>query len=140
MSEILLVTRLLLDFGLLVLIWIVQLIIYPGFAYYTQDQLLIWHSKYTTFITIIVMPLMLGQLALYSIQLFLHIDVYVLIIWVLIVLIWSATFLQAVPLHNKIAQNKNKNNIIVNKLIKINWLRTVLWTMVFAFSVLSAIF
>jgi len=37
--------RLLFDFGLLVLIWLVQLVIYPSFLYYEQDNLKRWHEN-----------------------------------------------------------------------------------------------
>ena len=39
--------RLLLDFGLMVLIWIVQLVIYPGLCYYKSEDLGNWHKIYT---------------------------------------------------------------------------------------------
>ena len=50
------------DFGLLVLIWMVQLVVYPGFKYYQRERLLEWHARYTSRISYIVGPLMLGQL------------------------------------------------------------------------------
>ncbi|MFT7429007.1 MAG: hypothetical protein ACI9IZ_001504, partial [Nonlabens sp.] len=36
--------QLLVDFGLVVLIWIVQLIIYPSFLYYGSKTLNKWHK------------------------------------------------------------------------------------------------
>ena len=62
--------RLLFDFGLLVLIWLVQLVIYPSFLYYEQDNLKRWHEKYTQKITYVVLPLMMGQLIITTIHLF----------------------------------------------------------------------
>ena len=55
--------RLLLDFGLMVLIWIVQLVIYPGLCYYKNEDLGKWHKIYTQRIGVIVGPLMIAQLA-----------------------------------------------------------------------------
>jgi len=55
--------RLVVDFCLVVLIWLVQLIIYPSFRYMSPEQLAIWHPKYTTLITLVVGPLMLAQVA-----------------------------------------------------------------------------
>ncbi len=43
-----LILRLLFDFGLVVLIWIVQLVIYPGLCYYSETDLLKWHKLYTS--------------------------------------------------------------------------------------------
>ena len=56
------IIRLLVDFGLLVLIWIIQLIIYPSFLFYRAKELITWHKMYTKAIALIVIPLMLGQL------------------------------------------------------------------------------
>ena len=56
--------QLLVDFGLVVLIWIVQLIIYPSFLYYNSNTLSKWHKTYTGRITTIVAPLMIAQIAI----------------------------------------------------------------------------
>ena len=56
------ITRLLLDFGLCILIWMVQLIVYPSFLFFSDNNLFTWHKTYTKAIALIVMPLMLGQL------------------------------------------------------------------------------
>ena len=52
------------SFGLVVLIWLVQVIIYPAFADIAPQRFTRWHAGYTRALTWIVMPLMLGQVAL----------------------------------------------------------------------------
>src|SRR5919112_3032071 len=52
------------SFGLVVLIWLVQIIIYPAFAEIAPDRFARWHAGYTRAVTWIVAPLMLGQVAL----------------------------------------------------------------------------
>ena len=52
----------LVDAGLAILIWMVQLIIYPSFLYYSEENLYAWHQKYTSKIAVIVVSLMLFQL------------------------------------------------------------------------------
>ncbi|MEO1009857.1 MAG: hypothetical protein AAFX53_01035 [Bacteroidota bacterium] len=59
------ILRLLCDFGLVVLIWSVQLIIYPSFQFYNPIELLLWHGIYVHRITYVVLPLMVGQLVFY---------------------------------------------------------------------------
>ncbi len=125
--------RLLFDFGLLVLIWIVQLVVYPSFRYYHREQLLEWHQKYTVRITYVVLPLMLGQLLLSAIQLWLGVSWYTGTSIVTIVLLWGLTFLQFVPLHNKISKADFDENTTL-KLVQKNWLRTFLWTALFCLS------
>ncbi len=40
------IIRLLLDFGLVVLIWMIQGIVYPSFLDYNTENLAVWHRKY----------------------------------------------------------------------------------------------
>ena len=58
------ITRLLLDFGLCILIWMVQLVVYPSFLFFSFNNLFTWHKTYTKAIALIVIPLMLGQLGI----------------------------------------------------------------------------
>ncbi|MFT6745260.1 MAG: hypothetical protein ACJAR8_001821, partial [Bacteroidia bacterium] len=68
--------RLIVDFGLVVLIWMVQLIVYPSFLFYKDTELITWHTKYTPRITKIVAPLMFAQLSLSVFGLFQGITAY----------------------------------------------------------------
>ena len=52
------------SFGLVVLIWLVQVVIYPAFAEIAPEHFTRWHAGYTRAVTWIVAPLMLGQVAL----------------------------------------------------------------------------
>lgn len=122
--------RLLSDFGLVVLIWTVQLIIYPGFRHYQEARLLYWHPKYTGLITIIVAPLMLAQLFVHSLQLFEYNNGYTLLSFILVLLTWILTFIQAVPLHKNLSEGID-TAVSVEKLIRTNWNRTIIWTVLF---------
>ena len=127
--------RLLLDFGLVVLIWLVQLIIYPSFKYISSDTLHNWHDKYSTRISIIVIPLMLGQLGCALMQLGTG-DFLVIVNDLLVASLWVLTFTIFVPMHRRISQNK-ADHFLLNKLAKLNWWRTVLWSLVFLLSLLG---
>lgn len=52
------------NFGLLVLIWPVRLIIYPVFAHIGETGFIAWHRQYMGKITVIVTPLLLLQMLL----------------------------------------------------------------------------
>ena len=129
------ILRLLIDFGLVVLIWIVQRIVYPGFLFYKPDDLIKWHSVYTSRFTFIVMPLMLGQLGISIYQLIIKIELYTVLSLMIIILIWLSTFLQFVPVHNEIHKGKFSHKKL-DSLIKKNWIRTFLWTVLFLYSLL----
>ena len=118
------------DFGLVVLIWLVQLIIYPSFKHVAPDAFVAWHTKYSMLISIVVIPLMFGQVAAVGYQL-----VYTphWATWVsagLVALAWISTFFQAVPLHNLLGAGQDISTHIV-RLIEVNWNRTILWSLVF---------
>ena len=116
--------KLLIDTGLFILIWIVQLVIYPSFLYYSAQDLDRWHAAYTQRISIIVMPLMLGQVIVYGYGLLMDYRSVDIFLCVLIAFNWLVTFLWAVPLHNNIQQSENSIQAR-HKLVRVNWLRTI---------------
>ena len=123
------------DFGLVVLIWLVQLVIYPSFTYYDPKNLVKWHTVYTDRITWIVLPLMVSQLGIAVYEVAVNFSVFHIIHLALILVIWGNTFLQAVPLHRQIANNQNLHQS-VDKLLAVNWVRTVLWSLIFVINML----
>jgi len=127
------ILRLLVDFGLFVLIWIIQLIIYPSFLHYFTENLIPWHRKYTTLIGYIVGPLMILQLVIAVYQTFTALIPYHLISLGIISIVWIYTFLQFVPLHNKISKAEFTDKTLTS-LVNKNWLRTILWTLLFMLS------
>ncbi len=125
--------RILCDFGLFLLIWIVQLVIYPSFLHYTKANLVDWHSKYTARISGIIAPLMIGQLYFAVFQFTKESTTYTIGSLVIIVILWMSTFLKFIPMHTKISINRF-DDALLRQLVKQNWIRTVLWTGVFIWS------
>ena len=130
-------TRMLVDFGLLVLIWLVQLIIYPSFRYISPEHFQSWHNQYTFLISIVVMPLMLGQVACIGIQIINQPNWAVYASAVLVALIWLSTFIQVVPIHNLLTAGQNLP-ANVERLIAMNWPRTIMWSLTFGLSFFKA--
>lgn len=126
--------RLIIDGGMAVLIWMVQLIVYPSFKYCNKNHLVLWHKKYSGRLAVIVIPLMFSQLIISIIQLFEKVDfnnsVYAILVWSL----WLITFVFFVPLHGKIAQGTSTLKTLSSLIIR-NWIRTVLWTLLLILSV-----
>lgn len=122
--------RLICDTGLFVLIWIVQLIIYPSFSYYKHDDLFKWHDTYTKRIAVIVIPLMIGQLITSSIQVYSNPYFYTITSSLLVIGVWLSTFLVFVPLHTNLSK-REEVELSIKKLKLHNWLRTVLWSLIF---------
>jgi hypothetical protein len=126
---------LIIDFGMLVLIWMVQLLIYPGFKYFEHEQLIIWHAKYTRNMTFIVMPLMLIQLLLHSYTTYMGFNLIQLLTLVLVILSWILTFTIFVPLHQKISNNRFEKQDLLH-LDSFNWWRTTIWSVIFVLALL----
>lgn len=128
--------RLLFDTGLVVLIWLIQLVVYPSFLYYGKDNLIKWHKHYTSRLSLIVIPLMFGQLILAVIQLAQFPAIETIVGLSLVIVVWVSTFSQFVPIHNQIFKN-NSTVKLLKQLVKRNWLRTILWTLIFCWSIYS---
>jgi DMSO reductase anchor subunit len=128
--------RLVLDLGLVVLIWMVQLVVYPSFTYFAPVDLIRWHQKYTLRIAYIVIPLMLGQLLVSGFQVYETQTFYSIGSFVMVLSLWVITFSIFVPIHGKIGCNSFTPEDL-RQLEKRNWIRTVLWNLICVWSVLE---
>ena len=117
------------DFALFILIWLVQLVIYPVFHFVSERDFSTWHKIYCKRIAYFVLPLMIAQLfeslaACFFVGTWLE--------WIkliLIILVWLVTFLISAPCHNKLSKF-GKDMIVISKLVLTNWIRTILWSMI----------
>ena len=127
------VCRILIDFGLVVLIWIVQLIIYPSFSHVADKNFHGWHKKYTLKISFIVFPLMVGQFIIYLYQVVAESRFDLSILLLVVLLLWAHTFLIAAPLHRRMEYPGDKANLF-QELVRVNWWRVVGWNLIFLWS------
>lgn len=130
------ILRILFDVGLLVLIWMVQLIVYPSFLYYTHEQLVVWHARYVKQISVIVIPLMFGQTLVSGFQLYQEPSAYTIGSGILVLITWILTFYLFVPRHNAISNSTYTNKTLV-ELVSLNWFRTVFWTLIFLWTLIT---
>ncbi|MGW8195506.1 MAG: hypothetical protein ACWGOX_14705 [Desulforhopalus sp.] len=126
--EYLTVSQLMIDSGLLILIWLVQLIIYPSFRYTKEEYFIIWHARYSGLIALIVTPLMLLQVGIEIMHVFLLTPRWLRI--GIIAAIWISTLSLSVPIHKRL-HTEGKKSELVERLIETNWIRTVLWSILF---------
>ena len=122
--------NLVLSFIAVGLIWTIQLVHYPSMRYISKDKFPAYHNFHSIRISILAMPLMLAELVT-SIMLWYQnfnnaIQTVFLINLIIVVLIWSSTFLIQAPLHNLLSKEKNVDKL--SRLISTNWIRTLLWT------------
>jgi DMSO reductase anchor subunit len=120
----------LVDFGMCVVLWLVQLVIYPSFLRVEPSELVAWHKAYTFRVSFVILPLMLGQLALAILTVLDDASILEWAAFALVIVCWSLTFFVSVPLHRKIEQNDISRETR-QKLITTNWPRTILWSVIF---------
>lgn len=121
-NMILSMVELVVSFGLVVLIWLIQLLHYPSFRFIDQSKFTQFARFHGTRISYIVIPLMLLELAL---GLYFH----HLVIILILISIWLSTFLLQVPSHQKLTKEYSLEQI--ERLISTNWIRTFLWSLKF---------
>ena len=138
-SQIILQISLLFDVGLVVLIWMVQLIVYPSFTYYNPKNLIEWHQKYTTGIAVVVIPLMLTQLVLAIVAVFYQPNFIAISTLLIVLFLWIFTFLSFAPLHFKISEGTHHQKLL-QLLIRRNWIRTFVWSGLFLFHLILYIY
>ena len=110
------------------LIWLVQLVHYPGFKFVNGGEFINFENFHTSRISFIVIPAMFFELITGTILVLSHQkNTLFLTAMGLLLLIWLSTFFLSVPLHSKLSLGKNLESI--DALVKTNWPRTILWTL-----------
>ena len=121
------IINIIISWGVVVLIWLVQLVHYPSFRYIDAEQFTAFHQHHTQSITFIVMPLMLAELGLAIYWVMKNgFNGVVLVALVLVIGVWLSTFLIQIPLHHELSTGKDL--AVIQKLVQSNWVRTFLWT------------
>lgn len=123
------------NFALVILIWLVQLIIYPSFAHIVEDEFISWHRKYVRTISTIVTPLMAAQMVLIIVLLNYRLTWAHICMLLSVLVIWVSSFSLSVPCHKKLSIN-GKDQTVIGRLVGTNWIRTLLWSAVFLLGIL----
>ena len=115
------------------LVWMVQLVHYPGFLHVGRQAAAHYQKFHLRRMGFLVIPLMLVELGLASWLLFTEMTFIVMeylnyAAFGLLVAVWLITFLRAIPLHQKLSRENDAPETI-RKLIKTNWWRTIAWSL-----------
>lgn len=110
------------------LVWMVQLVHYPGFAHVAPGRFAEFHAQHSRRIGIVVVPLMLVELVTAA---WLAVDPPFAprtfrLGALAVAAIWASTFLLQVPRHRRLARGFDAAAHAA--LVRTNWIRTVLWT------------
>jgi hypothetical protein len=126
------------NFGMVVLAWLVHWIAYPAFFFFKTEDLGKWHGFYSGRMVAITLPLMSIQGILAIWLLLKDFQILTIIYLIAVILTWVITFTYAVPYHVKISNAEDLDNDI-KKLLRINLLRSWVWTFIFAFGLMYSL-
>lgn len=116
------------SWGLLLIIWMVQVIIYPGLFRVSPKEFVSYHSWYALRITAIVLPLMISEVILTVGWLILEpVTIYSAFAATFVFFIWLSTFTLQVPIHKQL--QSGKDIMLIRRLVNSNWIRTFAWSM-----------
>jgi len=108
-------------------IWYVQIVHYPSFAWIDRGRFAAFEASHRTLTSYVVMPVMLTELVsgLWLLwqqptRTLLHVELG------LLALIWATTFLVSVPLHERLSAGYDE--AAAKRLVATNWPRCWLWT------------
>lgn len=109
-------------------IWAIQLLHYPFFHQLHRRNFPQLMQKHRLRISFIVIPVMLMELSTgaYLIIYSTSLKRFFVIGFLMIAAIWLSTFMLQMRSHHQIAGGYNPS--AVKKLVKTNWIRTILWT------------
>ena len=110
-------------------IWVIQLVHYPSFHFIELKQYTTFQRFHMSRISYVVIPAMLTELfTLILIVISMdQIDTLVLASAILLIFIWLITAVFFSGAHQKLTLGYDQT--VVDKLVKLNWGRTLLWTL-----------
>jgi len=117
------------SFGTLVLIWLVQILIYPSFEFLDRHRIQEAHRRHTQNITWVVAPLVFFEVLVAALLVRQSSELLTLVNAALAGLAFATTILYYSPLHARFL--KSSDLALLSKLRNTNWLRTVLWSLKF---------
>ena len=130
------IARNLFDLGIVIVVWLAQVIMYPSLAHIERDAFVSWHRKYSSRIAFFVIPLLCGQAIIVGILVYYEASLLNVFSAALIAACWASTFGLSVPCHARL-QRAGKDLQVIRKLVRTNLIRTMLWTAVFLIGILQ---
>ena len=82
----------LVNFGMCVVLWLVQLVIYPSFLRVEPSELIAWHKAYTFRVSFVILPLMLGQLVITILSVWEDPSILEWVAFTVVLVCWILTF------------------------------------------------
>ena len=107
-------------------IWVIQLLHYPSFHFINEKNYIEFQHFHMQRISFIVIPVMLIESASALLLAYFFRSSLTIILLALLLGIWGITFIFFTNMHQKLTNGYDPS--IVDRLIQINWSRTILWS------------
>ena len=110
-------------------IWVIQIVHYPSFHFIEKELYTAFQKFHMNKISIIVMPIMLAELITGVMLLFdkSSKSFFLITSLIILILIWAITGVFFSKVHSKLIFGYQE--LVVNQLVVMNWIRTLLWTL-----------
>jgi hypothetical protein len=109
------------------LVWFVQLVHYPLFAFFgSPEAFRAYELEHTRRTTWVAAPLMVAEAGTAAMLLVLEPEPATIVGALLVAALWASTFLVQVPCHRALGHGWDA--AVHRRLVRTNWLRTGLWT------------
>ena len=115
------------------LIFTTQIVSYPMLFKVKSTNFKIYHEHYVEKISFIVMPLMVLELIVATLLVYMSNSIIINLIFCNLMLIFLSTYFIQVPIHEKIKTDPNEKLLL--RLVRTNWIRTLLWMVKCIFSI-----
>ena len=109
------------------IIWVIQVVHYPSFHFIGNSRYISFQKFHMERISYIVIPVMLVESISGFLLIYDELNLILLISMVLLLSIWMLTGFFFASVHQKLVSGYQLE--MVAKLVKINWIRTLLWTL-----------
>ena len=109
------------------IIWVIQLLHYPTFHFIKESDYVEFQHFHMQRISFIVVPVMILELLSAFILVYYIPSNLLTLCLIILLVIWLITFVFFTKLHQSLLDGYDKK--IVDKLVRINWSRTVLWSL-----------
>ena len=115
------------SWGLFILIWLVQIIIYPGFHRIPTANFVAYHRWYAFRISVVVLPLMIAEIIFLGAWWWTGAaKTFPYVATLAVAVVWLSTFKLQVPIHRRLQHGKDR--ALIRRLVASNWIRTAAWS------------
>ena len=108
------------------IIWVIQLLHYPAFHFIKESDYVEFQHFHMQRISFIVVPVMVLELFSAFMMVYYIQSNLLILCFIILLFIWLITFIFFTKLHQSLLGGYD--NTIVDKLVRINWSRTILWS------------